>query len=310
MASGMALACQASGVSRRRGSDAGVRRRRHHGGLRARRHGAAAAAPVSGRGSPGDACTSRTRRAANGPAWWRRAGSTTGSGSTGRSSHLGQLLRKRHRHERDRARAAGRPPRHAAVSSRCLARRPIAGRVFTAEEEQASGPGAAVISDGFWARRFQRRPDAIGHALMIGGRRFEIVGVMPRDVCHARRSTCGCRRKSRRACWRFARRDSSAASGGSGPTSRSRRARAISCRCRKRSGASFPGPMRVGPLKCARSRTRGSAMRAAGWCSCSAPSPRSGSSPWRMSPGSPSCRSAAGRASLRSARPSARRAAA
>ena len=55
----------------------------------------------------------------------------------------------------------------------------IAGRVFTAEEEQASGPGAAVISDGFWARRFQRRPDAIGHALVIGGRRFEIVGVIP-----------------------------------------------------------------------------------------------------------------------------------
>jgi predicted permease len=55
----------------------------------------------------------------------------------------------------------------------------IAGRVFTAEEEQAEGPGAAVISDGFWARRFQRRPDALGHALLIGGRRFEIVGVMP-----------------------------------------------------------------------------------------------------------------------------------
>ena len=33
---------------------------------------------------------------------------------------------------------------------------PILGRVFTAEEELASGPGAAVISDGFWARRFQR----------------------------------------------------------------------------------------------------------------------------------------------------------
>src|SRR5262245_801113 len=56
---------------------------------------------------------------------------------------------------------------------------PIAGRVFTAEEEQSKGPGAAIVSEGFWTRRFQRRADALGHALLIGGRRFEIVGVMP-----------------------------------------------------------------------------------------------------------------------------------
>jgi len=66
-------------------------------------------------------------------------------------------------------------PRYFAV----FATPPQAGRVLASEEEQFNGPGAAVISDGFWARRFQRSPTAIGHALVLGGRRFEIVGVMP-----------------------------------------------------------------------------------------------------------------------------------
>jgi predicted permease len=56
---------------------------------------------------------------------------------------------------------------------------PIAGRHFTGAEETFGGPGAAIISERFWARRFQRSPDAIGRALSIGGRSYEIVGVMP-----------------------------------------------------------------------------------------------------------------------------------
>jgi putative ABC transport system permease protein len=56
---------------------------------------------------------------------------------------------------------------------------PIAGRTFTAAEEQFGGPGAAVISEGFWARRFARASSAIGQALVFGGRGYTIVGVMP-----------------------------------------------------------------------------------------------------------------------------------
>jgi putative ABC transport system permease protein len=55
----------------------------------------------------------------------------------------------------------------------------VAGRAFTAEEERENGPGAAVISEAFWARRFNRDPKAIGRALTIGGVPFEIVGVVP-----------------------------------------------------------------------------------------------------------------------------------
>jgi predicted permease len=56
---------------------------------------------------------------------------------------------------------------------------PALGRTFLPDEEIAGGSGVAVISDGYWARRFARSPAAIGHALLIGGRAFEIVGVMP-----------------------------------------------------------------------------------------------------------------------------------
>jgi predicted permease len=56
---------------------------------------------------------------------------------------------------------------------------PLAGRVFVDAEEVFNGPGAAVISEAYWTRRYHRDVSAIGQALLIGGRRFEIVGVMP-----------------------------------------------------------------------------------------------------------------------------------
>lgn len=61
----------------------------------------------------------------------------------------------------------------------------LAGRVFTAEEEQANGPGAAVISEGFWTRRFQRDPNALGRVLTIGGKPYPIVGVLPKSFTSA-----------------------------------------------------------------------------------------------------------------------------
>ena len=59
------------------------------------------------------------------------------------------------------------------------AQQPIAGRWFTADEELDTGPSAAVISERFWTRRFNRDPSAIGRALTIGGKGYPIVGVMP-----------------------------------------------------------------------------------------------------------------------------------
>jgi predicted permease len=62
---------------------------------------------------------------------------------------------------------------------------PVVGRPFTNEEEQYKGPGAAMISEQFWSRRFNRSPAAIGRSLTIGGRSYQIVGVMPHTFTSA-----------------------------------------------------------------------------------------------------------------------------
>jgi predicted permease len=52
------------------------------------------------------------------------------------------------------------------------------GRGFTAEDDRAAGSSPlAVISDAFWARRFNRSPDVLGQTLVVGGHPLSIVGV-------------------------------------------------------------------------------------------------------------------------------------
>ncbi len=57
--------------------------------------------------------------------------------------------------------------------------RPLAGRVFMPDEERFGGPKAAVISEGFWGRRYGRQLSAIGRRLVLNGQAYTIVGVMP-----------------------------------------------------------------------------------------------------------------------------------
>ena len=54
-----------------------------------------------------------------------------------------------------------------------------AGRVFTAEDDQASAPPVMVLSDAFWSREFARDPAAIGQVLEINGAKGTIIGVTP-----------------------------------------------------------------------------------------------------------------------------------
>jgi predicted permease len=52
------------------------------------------------------------------------------------------------------------------------------GRGFAAEQDrQTGGSPIAVISDGFWARRFGRSPDVLGQPLIVNGHTVTIVGV-------------------------------------------------------------------------------------------------------------------------------------
>jgi predicted permease len=57
---------------------------------------------------------------------------------------------------------------------------PIAGRLFTADDDRVpGGHPVAVISDQYWERRFARAPSAIGAQVLIDGTTFTIVGVTP-----------------------------------------------------------------------------------------------------------------------------------
>lgn len=57
------------------------------------------------------------------------------------------------------------------------------GRALTADDAREDAPGAppAVLSYGFWRRRFHGDPHALGKTLTLHGHRFAIVGVMPAD---------------------------------------------------------------------------------------------------------------------------------
>jgi putative ABC transport system permease protein len=53
------------------------------------------------------------------------------------------------------------------------------GRTFTAQEEEYGGPLSVVISEGLWRRRFFADPEILGRNLVLGGRSYKVVGVMP-----------------------------------------------------------------------------------------------------------------------------------
>jgi putative ABC transport system permease protein len=60
-----------------------------------------------------------------------------------------------------------------------LSVRPILGREFTQQEEDAHQP-VDVIGYGFWMSRFQGNPGVLGTSIVLDRRPYTIVGVMPR----------------------------------------------------------------------------------------------------------------------------------
>ncbi|HEY7058797.1 MAG TPA: ABC transporter permease [Vicinamibacterales bacterium] len=59
---------------------------------------------------------------------------------------------------------------------------PVAGRLFTPEEDKSGGPSVALISDALWQREFGRNPGAIGRTLRIDDTPWTVIGVMPADA--------------------------------------------------------------------------------------------------------------------------------
>jgi predicted permease len=57
----------------------------------------------------------------------------------------------------------------------------IMGHVFRPDEDEQGKPTTAILSYGFWQRRFAGDTQVVGKTLSLNGNPVEIVGVMPRD---------------------------------------------------------------------------------------------------------------------------------
>jgi predicted permease len=58
---------------------------------------------------------------------------------------------------------------------------PAIGRALAPGEDEVGAAPVALISAGFWKRKFGSSPEAIGRSITLDGKRFTIVGVIPRD---------------------------------------------------------------------------------------------------------------------------------
>lgn len=60
-----------------------------------------------------------------------------------------------------------------------LGAQPLVGRLFTREDDAAGAPQRAVLTYGFWQRKYGGSPDIIGQAIVVDGESTEVVGVLP-----------------------------------------------------------------------------------------------------------------------------------
>ena len=61
-----------------------------------------------------------------------------------------------------------------------LGMRPALGRFFQPSDATAAGPPVAMLAYGYWRRAFGGRADAIGQSIVLDGRRYTVIGVLPR----------------------------------------------------------------------------------------------------------------------------------
>ena len=58
---------------------------------------------------------------------------------------------------------------------------PILGRWFTAKDDSPGTPETAILTYGYWQRRFGGASSAIGQRILVDGEPKEIIGVMPQS---------------------------------------------------------------------------------------------------------------------------------
>lgn len=59
---------------------------------------------------------------------------------------------------------------------------PVLGRVFTEADNQPGGERVALISEGFWERRFGRDPDILGQTITLSDHPVTLLGVLPSEA--------------------------------------------------------------------------------------------------------------------------------
>src|SRR5205085_2034590 len=57
---------------------------------------------------------------------------------------------------------------------------PLLGRTFTAEEDRTNAR-VAVLSYGLWQSQFGGKPDVAGKTILLDGKNYEVIGVMPNE---------------------------------------------------------------------------------------------------------------------------------
>ena len=66
-----------------------------------------------------------------------------------------------------------------ASALRALNVQPSVGRWFSRDDDQPGAAETAILSNGYWQRRFGADPSVIGSAITVDGRPREVIGVMP-----------------------------------------------------------------------------------------------------------------------------------
>ena len=59
--------------------------------------------------------------------------------------------------------------------------KPVIGRMLLRSDDQIGSAPVALISAGFWKRKFGSSPDAVGKSMTLDGKDYTIVGVIPSD---------------------------------------------------------------------------------------------------------------------------------
>jgi predicted permease len=60
-----------------------------------------------------------------------------------------------------------------------LRAQPVRGRLFTREDDSPGAARRAILTHGYWQRRFGGAADVVGRTLTVDGRRYEVIGILP-----------------------------------------------------------------------------------------------------------------------------------